>query len=139
MDNIIQSTEGIRQLMTQPNLALVIEDEKPLQIMYARSVSAQGYDTLVASNGREALDLLETHTPELIFLDMLLPYVGGETILHYLAETPRFANTHVIIMSSNIEFRMHQSIVQGSEFHLKPLLPSHIQSITTRLNKPLAS
>lgn len=121
------------------NLALIIEDEKPLQIMYERSVAMQGYDTMVASNGREAMQILETHVPELIFLDMLLPYVSGEAILHHIAKDDRFANTHIIIMSSNIEFRVHQSIIAGSEFHLKPLLPSHIQQITTRLNKPLAS
>lgn len=139
MYNVMPYNRKVQQSMTTTNLALIIEDEKPLQIMYSRSVAHQGYETLVASDGREAMDLLRIHTPEIIFLDMLLPYISGEDILHYIASDPRFNDTHIVIMSSNIEFRMHQSIVPGSEFHLKPLLPSHIQAITTRLNKPLAS
>lgn len=139
MDRIIQYTGKVQHPMVANNLALIVEDEKPLQFMYARSVQMQGYETIVADNGREALELLETHTPELIFLDMLLPYIGGEDILHAIANNPRFDRTHIVIMSSNIEFRIHQSIIPGSEFHLKPLLPSHIQAITTRLNKRLAS
>jgi len=129
----------VQRLMKPTKLALIIEDEKPLLIMYSRSVEIAGYDTMTASNGREALNILETYTPDMIFLDMLLPYIGGEEILRYLANEPRFATTHVIIMSSNIEFRMHQTIMPNSEFHLKPLLPSHIKTITTRIDKPLAS
>lgn len=139
MQNVIHYTRQIRHTMTAENLAIIIEDEEAHQIMYSRLVALQGYETLLASNGREAMELLSKHTPTVIFLDMMLPYISGETILHYLAGAPRFANTHIVIMSANIEFRIYESIVKGSEFHLKPLLPSHFEDIFKRLNKPLAS
>lgn len=128
-----------RQTMTNPNLVLIIEDEQPLQIIYSRSVLRHGYETLVAGDGREALDLLQTHVPALIFLDMLLPLVSGVEVLQYIANEPRFDKTHVVIMSSNGEFRSQQYMFHSCEFFLKPLLPSHIGTITARLNKPLTS
>jgi DNA-binding response OmpR family regulator len=139
MTKLIHYTHYTRQIMTNQNLALIVEDECSLQIIYSRSVAIQGYETLIAGDGRVALDLLQTYTPSLIFLDMLLPLVSGVEVLQYIAHEARFNKTHVVIMSSNSEFRNQQYMFHSCEFYLKPLLPSNIQTITTRLNKPHAS
>lgn len=126
-------------MTSQAKLALIVEDDQPLQIIYKRMLAKQDYETLSAYDGREALEILKTHAPSLIILDMLLPFVNGVEVLEYLVDNERFQNTHLVMVSSNHEFKAYEKLFHSAEFHLKPILPSNIDRITASINKPLPS
>lgn len=113
--------------------ALVVEDEAALRIIYDRLLKNAGYEVWLARDGGQAIDILENHTPQLIFLDMLLPMVNGVQVLQYLAQDDRFNKTHVVIASSSADFARHVNLVTSSEFILKPIMPSQIMNIAGRI------
>jgi len=76
-----------------PVRVLVIEDEPPIRKLLRMGLGAQGYQTLEAANGKEALDLLSKN-PDLIILDLGLPDAQGHDLLH----TVRARSEHVPIL-----------------------------------------
>jgi two-component system, OmpR family, KDP operon response regulator KdpE len=76
---------------------LVIDDDPPMRKLLRLGLGAQGYQTLEAANGKEALDLLSKN-PDLIILDLGLPDAQGHDLLH----TMRARNEHVpiVVLSS---------------------------------------
>ncbi|MEN1758928.1 response regulator transcription factor [Anoxynatronum sibiricum] len=56
---------------------LVAEDDKNLQKLMAAVLKQNGYEVLCARDGREALDLLDTHHVDLIISDIMMPEMNG--------------------------------------------------------------
>jgi two-component system KDP operon response regulator KdpE len=76
-----------------PLRVLVVDDEPPIRKLLRLGLGAQGYQTLEAANGKEALDLLSKN-PDLIILDLGLPDAQGHDLLH----TMRARNERVPIV-----------------------------------------
>jgi CheY-like chemotaxis protein len=60
-------------------LVLIVDDEPPLRTTAARILEHWGYRTLLAANGREALEVFRTHATAVsaVLLDMIMPELGG--------------------------------------------------------------
>jgi len=56
---------------------LVVDDEDNLRSMLAAALQHHGYVVTTAENGREALDLIPTSTPDLVLLDVMMPDLDG--------------------------------------------------------------
>jgi two-component system KDP operon response regulator KdpE len=80
-----------------PLRVLVVDDEPPIRKLLRMGLTAQGYQTLEAANGKAALDLLK-EAPDLIILDLGLP----DTLGHDMLRTIRARNegVPVIVLSS---------------------------------------
>lgn len=59
---------------------LVVDDEKPIADILQYNLEEEGYRVLVAYDGNEALRLAFNESPDLILLDIMLPYVDGFTL-----------------------------------------------------------
>ena len=76
---------------------LVIDDEPPIRKLLRMGLGAQGYQTLEAANGKEALDLLSKN-PDLIILDLGLPDAQGHDLLHTIRA--RNEQVPIVVLSS---------------------------------------
>ncbi len=56
---------------------LLVDDEEPLRILYKKELEREGYEVLVASNGKEALLRLQDGKPDLVVLDIIMPVMDG--------------------------------------------------------------
>jgi CheY-like chemotaxis protein len=56
---------------------VVADDDPDILSIVAMSLETQGYDVYKATNGREAVDLVCDHHPDLIILDMMMPVMSG--------------------------------------------------------------
>lgn len=61
---------------------LVVEDDTDINRLLLRLLSEAGYETLQAFSGTEAKLLLDKESPDLILLDLMLPGISGEELLH---------------------------------------------------------
>jgi len=88
---------------TQPNI-LVIEDDLALNDAYKKILSLAGYAVQTAFNGEEALEVIKTQEPDIIFLDLRMPVMDG---IGFLKEyQPKTAHPHVkIIVFSNYDMQ----------------------------------
>ena len=56
---------------------LVVEDEESLRLFYEEELSAEGYEIVTASNGKEAIRQLQEERPDLVILDIVMPVMDG--------------------------------------------------------------
>lgn len=80
---------------------LVIEDSADLRSLIKLALSREGYDVSLASNGREALEILKDGRmkPDLILLDLLMPIMGGAAFLAEQKLHSEIANIPVVVCS----------------------------------------
>jgi CheY-like chemotaxis protein len=62
---------------------LVVDDEPGLRNLIATYLQEEGHDVVTASDGQRAINLLESETPDLLILDMMMPgWTGQEVVRH---------------------------------------------------------
>lgn len=120
--------------------ALIVEDEIALQELYGRVLGNSGYDVTLAADGNFAIQLLEKNVaPQLILLDIRMPNRNGLEVLEFLKNYPGVENIHVVIATASRAYEEYAGILPSSEFLLKPIMPSHLQDIASRLQELLSS
>lgn len=86
--------------MTDTRFILVVEDDPILKNLLGHTLAGK-YQTLYASDGNEAIALLEAHKPVLLLLDLMLPTVDGFAVLTAIrARTDELKNVPIIVVSN---------------------------------------
>jgi DNA-binding response OmpR family regulator len=81
---------------------LVVDDDLHIQRLYKEEFEEEGYEVVIASNGKEAIDLFDSEVPDIVTLDILLPDVDGIRLLRQMKEKrPKVP----IIMSTAYDYR----------------------------------
>jgi two-component system KDP operon response regulator KdpE len=84
-------------MITDGLLVLLVEDEAPLRKFLRASLVSHGYRLLEAQTANEAMQLLTTHSPDLVVLDLGLPDRDG---LELTREVRGFTDTPIIVVSA---------------------------------------
>jgi CheY-like chemotaxis protein len=79
---------------------LVVDDEFDLVGTLRSILEGEGYGTESCSNGRAALDRLAVRRPDLLLMDVMLPFVSGLEVLRKMKETPGLDGIPVVLMSA---------------------------------------
>ena len=79
---------------------LIVEDEQLLNEAYARVLSAANISLLRAYNGKEALEVLKKHKPDIILLDLRMPVMNGIEFLKALKPKEALPDTKIIVFSN---------------------------------------
>lgn len=66
---------------------LVVDDEKPIADILKFGLEKDGFDVVMAHDGREAVELVKEHVPSLILLDIMLPYMDGMEVCREVRKT----------------------------------------------------
>lgn len=80
---------------------LIMDDAAFSRRMIRKALQAEGYELLEAATGREGLEMVRTHTPDCILLDLLMPDIDGFAVLRALHE--QGLKTPVIVISADIQ------------------------------------
>ena len=102
--------------------ALVVDDDETIRIIAQKLLTRHHMNVTTASNGREALNVLNKQKFDIILLDLIMPEMTGFDVLNKLKDNPSYNNTPVIIISSITD---KESIVEAlnngaTDFILKP-------------------
>jgi DNA-binding response OmpR family regulator len=79
---------------------LFVEDDPMVAEMYRLKLELDGYQVTMAKDGEAGLELASRLEPDIIFLDIRLPKVGGLEVLEQLRKTDATRNTPVVILSN---------------------------------------
>ena len=79
---------------------LVVDDEKPIVDILTYNLQKEGYTTLEANDGEEAIRIATEKRPDLILLDIMLPKIDGLTVCKKLRHT---LNVPILILSAKDE------------------------------------
>lgn len=84
------------------NEILIVDDDIVTQNMLRTALRNAGYGCLVASSGRQALELAAGRLPSVIILDIMMPDMDGGEVADILKKNPRTKGIPVIFVSSLI-------------------------------------
>lgn len=117
---------------------LIVDDELHfldiLQIILQRA----GYNTLVTSNGREGLDMIYAHRPDLVVLDDMLPGMSGSEICSTVKKDTSTSHIPVILYSAGPRVRDRNFIAEiGANAAIsKPFKPKEMVQLISNCLTP---
>jgi CheY-like chemotaxis protein len=82
-----------------PAVALVVDDSMLIRYTVCRSLEERGFAVESATNGVEALQILERMHPDVIVTDMHMPKMSGSELITALKKNPKTANIPIIIVA----------------------------------------
>jgi two-component system, response regulator, stage 0 sporulation protein F len=98
---------------------LIADDEEALQRLYKEEFEEEGYEVLLAGNGKEVISLLEDpkHLPDLIVMDIRMPEMNGIDTLRIIKE--KYPHLPVILCSAYSEFKQDFSTWASDDYVVK--------------------
>jgi DNA-binding response OmpR family regulator len=76
---------------------LIVDDDLQLLQLVALNLELEGYAVLLAGDGKQALSQIETHAPDLVLLDVMMPRMNGFAVCHRVRE---FSTVPIIIITA---------------------------------------
>ena len=118
-----------------PKKILAVDDERHIVRLVEVNLQRAGYDVVTAYDGREALEKVKAESPDLIVLDVMMPYMDGFEVLKNLKADPVTAEIPVIMLTAKAQdadvFRGWQS---GVDCYLtKPFNPMELLTFVKRI------
>lgn len=113
--------------------ALVVEDDPNIVDLIRSNLAARGFDTVVDADGRRALRLLETESPDVVLLDLMLPEIDGIELCRQIRER---SPVGIIVVSARGGERDKVSAlnVGADDYMTKPF---SIEELLARINATL--
>jgi DNA-binding response OmpR family regulator len=114
---------------------LVIEDDADIRESMAEFLDFEGFEPHVASNGREALEILSKAKtlPAVILLDLMMPIMDGQQFRRKQQEDPRIAAIPVIIMSAAPDVSIKRLSLGAADCIKKPIDIDELASMLSRI------
>jgi len=118
--------------MSKP-LALVVEDDPDIKTVFSEAMKAAGFQTEVIGSGAKAVAWLAVKVPDVIVLDIRLPYVSGVEILRQIRADPRLVETRVIVTTAYPESATFLQ-EQADLVLIKPININQLRELAIRLH-----
>jgi len=117
---------------------LVIEDDPRSIRLMELILRSQGYEAVMARNGREGLDAVRRRPFDVILLDLMLPEVDGFEVLRQLRNDPDLADVPVIITSARARPTTKEEAAElGANYYLtKPYRKAELLDVIASLTEP---
>ncbi|MDP2189530.1 MAG: response regulator transcription factor [Sphingobacteriaceae bacterium] len=106
---------------------LVIEDERMMLKILEFRLKKEGYEVLIAADGKTGLSMIASELPDLILTDIMMPYVSGLEIINHVRNVLQ-KNTPIIILSAvGLEKTVVEAFSLGADdFISKPFSPEEL-------------
>jgi len=110
----------------EPPLAFLVDDDNDFRTLFGEVLREEGYQVIEAANGMEAMALLDSHTPDVMLIDLAMPVMNGWALFAALERRPELRSVPVVFLSA----MPHMAPGGGSLVIGKPL---NVTSLTTLL------
>jgi CheY-like chemotaxis protein len=126
---------------------LIVEDDAALREMLRRRLEKEGWKTVEAGNGREALERMVENQPELILLDLMMPEMDGFQFLEEVRKHEAWRAIPVIVVTAkelSAEDRQRlngavERILQKGAYSREELLHEVRDLVTASIHQKLES
>ena len=118
-----------------PPTILIVDDEPNIVIPLQFLMEQNGYRTLVAQSGEEALETISKEKPDLVLLDIMLPGVDGFEVCEIVRLNPEWRKIRIIFLTAKgRDVDIAKGMVLGAdEYITKPFSNQQIIDAVTKL------
>ena len=118
---------------------LVVDDEWAIAGWLDAIISDAGHRVLAASNGKQALEVLENESIDLVITDFMMPLVDGPTLINAMRTEQRTADIPIIVMTALPETTVRQRLDGYAAFLRKPFREVELLEALAKVLGPRAS
>ncbi|MCL4870425.1 MAG: response regulator [Anaerolineae bacterium] len=107
---------------------LIVDDEPMTRKLLRLMLTRANYEVLEAADGYEALEIVTTHPPDAVLLDVMMPGMNGYTVCTYIRSHEITAKLPVIMLSARGDAEgIQQAMAVGATlFMSKPITPNDL-------------
>jgi CheY-like chemotaxis protein len=80
---------------------LVVDDDREVIVVIKNRLEASHYAVITAADGKEALDTVKQHNPDLIIMDIMMPKMSGIKVCALIKADHRYKHIPVIMLTSS--------------------------------------
>ena len=119
---------------------LIIDDEEALCSLLKLNLESTGsYEVITATDSREGLVMVRKHLPDLVILDLMMPFMEGSEVAERLMQNPKTKNIPVVFLTAladKAQVEANMGVIAGREFIAKPVstkeLVSRIETVLSQ-------
>jgi DNA-binding response OmpR family regulator len=100
---------------------LVVDDERQIRDLLKEFLTNEAYEVILASNGKEAIELTEREHPDAILLDVKMPEIDGIEVCQRLKEEPSTQFIPIIVITGYVDNKMVAIEAGADDFVHKPI------------------
>jgi two-component system, OmpR family, response regulator RpaB len=110
-----------------PKKILIVDDEASIRRILETRFKMLGYDTAVAADGEEALQIYHQFDPDVVILDIMMPKVDGYAVTR---EIRKHSNTPIIILTAlgDVNERVTGLDMGADDYVVKPFSPKELEA-----------
>lgn len=113
--------------MSNANKIVLAEDNSLLLSLLKFRLEKEGYELLIAENGKEAIKLIEEHNPALILTDIMMPFISGLEIVSHVRNKLNMQTPIIIFSSAGQEEMVLKAFdIGATDFMSKPISPNEL-------------
>jgi len=91
---------------------LVVDDDSSIRRLLVLTLLRQGYQTLEACNGREALATMRAASPDIVIMDLVMPEVSGWEVLCQRAADPSLMRIPMIVVTASNTLKARVDVLE---------------------------
>ena len=114
---------------------LVVDDDPAIREAIQHRLKSCPWSVMTAADGQEALEMAASRKPDLMLLDINMPYVNGHAVLEHLRQDPCMAGVKVIMVtaSQDVSDITEAASHNIQEYITKPFYPADVVSRIERV------
>jgi CheY-like chemotaxis protein len=108
-------------------------DNDPFILSFLKDVlTSEGHKVLTAKDGLHAVDVLDEHTPDIIFVDLVMPNIDGKRLCKIIRAMGKLENVYFVVLSGTTAvFPVLLTVSHFRSEHFQKLVP-----LPTMMNHP---
>jgi CheY-like chemotaxis protein len=115
---------------------LLVEDNEMNRDMLSRRLTRKGYEVIMACDGRQAIEMAASESPDLILMDMSLPVIDGWEATRQVKAAPASRSIPIIALTAHAMAGDREKAIEAGcdDYDTKPIeLPRLLDKITSLL------
>ena len=106
---------------------VLAEDNSTLSLLLKFRLEKEGYELLMAADGKEAKELIEKHTPNLILTDIMMPFISGLEVISHVRNELKMQIPIIVFSAAGQEEMVLKAFNLGAnDFMGKPFSPNEL-------------
>ena len=117
---------------------LIVDDEPFIRLLLEQTLEEledEGVELISADNGETALDIIRSETPEIVFLDVMMPKMNGFDVCNTVKNELGITGVYIVLLTAKgQEFDKQKGVDAGADIYMtKPFNPDEVLGMARKI------